>query len=162
MITLQLRLAVASDVDALVRLLHRSWETAWAPFVPAAVTERYYARRVAELFVEAHRREIVVATAVDDGALIGLVHGESDFVTALHVDPGRKRRGIGGTLMDRAEADIAARGYATARLKTDDFNHPAQSFYRRRGFVEARRFPDLAYDGGVMTVEMHKALANWY
>ncbi len=153
-----LRLAVASDTGGLVRLLHRSWETAWAPFVPAHVSERYYSHRVAEWFVETRRREIVVVE--QSGRLVGLVHSEADFVSALHVDPDWKRRGIGSCLMDRAETDVARRGHATVRLNTDDFNEPAQRFYRHRGFSEARRFPDLAYEGEVMTVEMHKALVD--
>ena len=156
--TVAVRRAHEGDKRSIVRLLHRSWETTWKPRVTAACTRRYYETEHARRFVATVWRGMIVADL--GGALVGMVHTLGDQVTALHVDPDHRRRGIGRLLMDRAEREIAERGYRAARLETDDFNLVARAFYAGRGYVEVRRYPDTEYESGVTTLELRKDLTT--
>ena len=62
------------------------------------------------------------------------------------------RRGAGARLMDRAESDIAAAGFAAAMLETDTFNQRSQSFYAARGYQEGRRYPDTEWNSDLTTI----------
>ena len=55
------------------------------------------------------------------------------------VHPSRWRRGIAGSMMDRAEAEMLARGYEREQLWTPE-GAPAEAFYRSRGWtLDGRR-----------------------
>ena len=69
------------------------------------------------------------------------IHG-AYRVRELHVDPRRRGRGIGGALLDFAEAEARADGYPQMTLTTTTVN-PARHLYERHGFrvVETRTDP---------------------
>jgi GNAT superfamily N-acetyltransferase len=56
-------------------------------------------------------------------------------LVALYVDPGTWRRGVGSALLEAAEAEAAARGYAQLSLWTFAENERARSFYQRHGWA---------------------------
>ncbi len=93
-----------------------------------------------------------------DGAVVGLVDWEGDFINALHVRGSQARRGAGAALMDYAERVIADAGFKAVRLETDTFNANSQAFYAARGYVEKDRYPDLEWDSGLTTLLLVKAL----
>lgn len=92
------------------------------------------------------------------GEVAGFVDWDGDFVNALHVSPAYARIGVGSRLMDKAEAAIADAGFAEARLETDTFNTRSRSFYDRRGYCEADRYPDEEWNSGLTTLLLVKPL----
>jgi GNAT superfamily N-acetyltransferase len=56
----------------------------------------------------------------------------------VFVHPSRWREGIAGALMDRAEAEMVARGYVREVLWTPE-GAPAEHFYRARGWARDGR-----------------------
>ena len=68
------------------------------------------------------------------GFLIGrVVAGEAELLT-LAVDPGARKRGTGGRLVDGFLTEAKARGAESVFLEVVATNLPAQSLYARKGF----------------------------
>ena len=63
----------------------------------------------------------------------------------LHVDPRYRNRGIGGALLDYAEAEARASGYKQMSLSTTTTN-PARHLYERHGFAVVQTRTDAAYE----------------
>ena len=153
--TIALRDGILDDVAALVRLLRRSWLVTWAPELPFEAVQAFAAADPARLHAEAMWRHFVVATL--DGALVGMVQATGDQVESLHVDPDAWDRGIGSRLLDVAERQIA-RFHSLARLEVRAFNGRARAFYKRRGWVEVRRYQGTECGSAVESIEMRKAV----
>ncbi len=66
-------------------------------------------------------------------------------VRELHVDPKHRNRGIGGALLDDAEAEARAAGYAQMTLTTTTVN-PARHLYERHGFRVVETKTDPIYE----------------
>jgi ribosomal protein S18 acetylase RimI-like enzyme len=87
-----------------------------------------------------------VLVAEQDGAVIGYVffgmegidymalRGPAGAIYDLVVDPGHRRQGVGGTLMDAALAELAERGAPRAVLSTAEKNHGAHRLFAGAGF----------------------------
>jgi GNAT superfamily N-acetyltransferase len=60
-------------------------------------------------------------------------------LTALVVDPGRRRRGVGRALLARVEREARRRGCALLEVTTADSRTGAREFYGRLGFAERPR-----------------------
>ena len=67
------------------------------------------------------------------------------IVHELHVDPAHRNRGIGGALLDYAEAEARRLGHARMALSTTTAN-PARHLYERHGFRIAETKTDTAYE----------------
>jgi ribosomal-protein-alanine N-acetyltransferase len=151
---LVLRPARARDVAALERLVSRVLEETFRPIAPTLT-----ARLVAEAFpadwLSADWPGLTVAEL--DGRPVGLVETDDDRLTELWVDPATRNRGVGGALLARGEARIAALGHRRAWLTVLAENRRARRFYRERGWLEVavRAHPR----SGVPTVEMHRHLS---
>jgi ribosomal protein S18 acetylase RimI-like enzyme len=81
-------------------------------------------------------------------------------IAELDVDPRYRNLGIGGALLDRAEADALEGGYHQLTLETTTAN-PARRLYERHGFrvLETRTDPDYErYTGIEGRVRMVKEL----
>ena len=126
MSTLTLRAARATDAAALKAMLDQSWLTHWAPHVLPASVEHYHRERPAHGYVDALWASFMVAER--DGIVVGMYHLEGDYLHAIHVAPEAMRSGVGGVLMEHAEAQGAA------KLEVRVFNTNAQQFYRHRGW----------------------------
>ncbi|WP_394540262.1 arsenic resistance N-acetyltransferase ArsN2 [Lysobacter enzymogenes] len=74
-----------------------------------------------------------------DGALLGVVAvqacGDIGLLRSLTVDANGRGRGLGQTLVERAEAHARARGLLRLVLLTET----AAAFFSRRGYVPAER-----------------------
>ena len=66
------------------------------------------------------------------GGLLGFTHFNHFFVSALYVDQGFRKEGIGRELMGRAEALALEQGCDAIYLDTFDYHAPA--FYEKLGF----------------------------
>ncbi len=70
----------------------------------------------------------------------------SGYIPLVGVHPHVTGQGVGGKLMDRAEAFLA-RSSPDVFLTVSDFNEGAQRFYRRRGYRQAGALPDYVIPG---------------
>ena len=151
-----IRPAGPEDGAALKAILRDTFESTWLPqLTPEAAAIYRGEDRPAAYVVE---RGALFVVAEIDGEVVGLVDWDGDFVNALHVRSGHARSGVGGRLMDHAEAAMAAAGHVQARLETDTFNTRSQAFYAKRGYVEADRYPDEEWNSGLTTLLLVKPL----
>ena len=67
------------------------------------------------------------------------------IVHELHVDPAHRNRGIGGALLDYAEAEACRLGHTRMALSTTTAN-PARHLYERHGFRVAETKTDPDYE----------------
>jgi ribosomal protein S18 acetylase RimI-like enzyme len=154
---LLIRRARAADAEALRTILHDTFESTWRPQITPAAAQAFLDEDRPAAYVAA--RGLAFWVAERAGEVVGLVDWQADFVNALHVRSAHARTGVGAELMDRAEAAIAADGFAAARLETDTFNARSQAFYAARGYREAGRYPDEEWGSGLTTLLLVKPLA---
>lgn len=146
------------DADALIAILYDTFESTWRAQVTQAAAAAFSSEARPQAYVGACGSQFMVGER--DGAVLGLVHWEGDFVHALHVHSLAARTGVGAALMDVAEAAIAAAGHLSARLETDTFNARSQAFYAVRGYREADRYADETWSSGLTTLLLVKALGG--
>ncbi|MGH7263518.1 MAG: ribosomal protein S18-alanine N-acetyltransferase [Candidatus Rokuibacteriota bacterium] len=79
------------------------------------------------------------------GVELSALGGEADVIN-LAVEPGHRRRGVGGRLLGTAVAYCRARRIPLVWLRVRAGNRAAQAFYRRCGFHPVGRFRGY-YDG---------------
>jgi ribosomal protein S18 acetylase RimI-like enzyme len=154
--TIELRRARAEDAAALKAVLYDTFESTWRPNITPAAAQAFRDEDRPGDYVGDRGLEFWVAERA--GEVVGFVDWEGDFVNALHVLASHARTGVGKRLMDKAEAEIRAAGFAAARLETDTFNARSQAFYRARGYLEADRYPDVEWGSGLTTILLVKAL----
>jgi len=106
-----------------------------------------------ETFAEALRGALQVRVAEDGGRVLGFVEylvrgtfGHSGYVWAVGVAANAQGRGVGGRLMDAAEAAIFEAGPNVFLLVTAA-NAGAQRFYERRGYRRVGTLPDYILPG---------------
>lgn len=153
---LLIRQARPDDAAALQAILRDTFASTWRPALTAEAARAFEDEDRPAAYVGA--RGLLFLLAEVDGAVAGFVDWDGDFINALHVRASHARTGIGGRLMDRAEAAIVAAGFPTARLETDTFNLRSQAFYARRGYREAGRYPDEEWNSGLTTILLVKGL----
>lgn len=151
-----LRRARPEDSAALRAILQDTLESTWLPQLSVSAAEEAKSGARPAAYVAARGGLFHVAEA--DGEVVGLVDWDGDFVNALHVRGSHAGLGVGGRLMDLAEAEIAAAGFAAVRLETDTFNLRSQAFYAKRGYQELDRYPDGEWNSGLTTLLLAKRL----
>ncbi len=112
-----------------------------------------------QLFVkELQRAEGATLVAVDGGNVVGFIacagQGDSWHILNVTVDPGHRRRGIGGMLVDGVIAALDGRPYDRYTLEVRVSNDAAIRLYRARGFVDCgvrpRYYSDNQEDALIM------------
>ena len=151
-----IRRARPDDATALKAILRDTFEGTWLPQLTAEAAQAFRSEDRPANYVG--ERGLLFLVAEIGGEVVGFVDWDGDFVNALHVRSSHARTGVGGGLMDRAEAGIAEAGFPSARLETDTFNLRSQTFYAARGYLEAGRYPDEEWNSGLTTILLVKAL----
>lgn len=141
-----LRPARRGDSDSLKHLLDRSWRAHWAPHLDVGAWARYEAAQPAIGYVGTYLDSFVVAER--DGVVVGMYHREDSMLHAIHVDSWAIGTGVGGVLMQAAEAAGAR------RLEVRAFNARARAFYQRRGWQELDEYADTEMGTPVRTILM--------
>ena len=77
---------------------------------------------------------------VSDEEIVGVIITNQEWVDDLWVLREQRRRGVGNRLLAQGEAEIAARGYRTCRLRVVRSNAVAVQFYLNQGWQIAREF----------------------
>lgn len=150
------RQARPEDAAACKAILHNTFESTWRPELTAEAARAFLGEDRPAAYVG--ERGLLFLVAEVGGEVVGFVDRDGDFINALHVRSSHARTGVGGRLMDRAEAAIAEAGFPTARLETDTFNLRSQAFYAARGYREAGRYPDEEWNSGLTTLLLVKTL----
>lgn len=146
-----------ADLFALQAILHDTFQSTWRPQIsPAAARAFIDEDRPANYVGE---RGLLFRVAERAGEVVGFVDWDGDFINALHVRSDHARTGVGASLMNLSETDIAKAGYPAIRLETDTFNARSQAFYAARGYAEAGRYPDTEWNSGLITLLLVKPLA---
>jgi GNAT superfamily N-acetyltransferase len=148
----------SDDAEALKAILRDTFESTWLPQLTAEAAAAFRNEDRPAAYVG--ERGLLFVVAEVDGDVVGLVDWNGDFVNALHVLASHARSGVGGRLMDHAEAAMAAAGHARARLETDTFNTRSQAFYAKRDYREAGRYPDEEWNSGLTTLLLVKGLSG--
>ena len=94
--------------------------------------------------------------AQEGDRIVGVGLSEADRVSDLWILPAAQGRGAGRALLAALEAEIAARGFALARLRCLEPNLRARAFYAAQGWRQARIYPHETLP--LNTVDMTKAL----
>jgi ribosomal protein S18 acetylase RimI-like enzyme len=141
-----IRIAEATDADAIARVHVRSWQEAYAGIVPAEYLAELDVSARSAFWAEAlrngphdHIRTWVAQTPAD---VVGFVtlgpsrdedagHGDRE-IYSIYLDPGTWGHGVARDLMRAVIADVADR--SPISLWVLAANERARHFYRRNGF----------------------------
>jgi ribosomal protein S18 acetylase RimI-like enzyme len=134
-----IRAATIADAAALIALMRE---------LGYEVTEPLLGEKLTGLARSEHDQVLV---ATDGEALIGCIachvleplhtRGRLGRITALVIDPGHQRRGVGGRLLAAAQAFFTARGCARIEVASGEHRSAAHAFYLAQGFSPtSRRF----------------------
>ena len=151
-----IRNAHPDDAAALRAILRDTFESTWRPQLTAEAARAFEDEDRPAAYVG--ERGLLFHVAEVGREVVGFVDWDRDFVNALHVRSSHARTGVGGRLMDQAEAEIAQAGFPAARLETDTFNLRSQAFYAARGYQEADRYPDEEWNSRLTTILLVKGL----
>lgn len=94
--------------------------------------------------------------AAADSKIVGVVLTSEEWLDDLWVLRETRGHGVGQRLLAQAEAEIAARGHQTLRLRVALSNAAAIDFYRRHGWQIARAFPHEKFP--IVMLEMFKSV----
>jgi len=83
--------------------------------------------------------------AVSDETIVGVIITNQGWVSDLWVLREHRGQGVGSKLLVRGEAEIAARGHQTCRLRVVRSNAAAVQFYLRLGWQIPREFAHEKY-----------------
>jgi ribosomal protein S18 acetylase RimI-like enzyme len=130
------RVAVASDEDALAALDRATWSWLSSPAPPPGEGWTFFGEKT---------KPEDVLVAVVGGEVAGYLRlgrptplAASDhvaMVTGIAVDPARRRQGVGRVLIDAAIAEARRRGARRLTLRVLGKNEPARRLYEAAGFA---------------------------
>ena len=123
---------------------------------PAGIS---YSKTTLRYFLTIPSADCMVAE--DGGRIVGFILSEENpplaHIITLDVDAKHRRRGIGASLLETQETNLASRGVRSILLETAIDNEAAVAFWKRHGYrIEAtlKRY----YLGRVDAYEMRKIL----
>ncbi len=141
---IEIRPAAPADLDAVTALFLRCWQESYAGVLPDRVISVFDDTRARELWRRAIQTPGVGTqgfVAVADGRVVGITRLGPDpddpvagHVFSLYVDPSMQGQGIGGQLLEAADAWFRARGWDRATLWVFAANDAALRFYGRHGW----------------------------
>jgi ribosomal protein S18 acetylase RimI-like enzyme len=136
----RVRKAERGDIDALVALEHRVFDT---DRLSRQSLQRFLQSSSAEVIV-AQERAVLAGTAIVSfraGSLLARLY-------SIAVAPEMSGRGVASMLLEAAEEAALARGSRAIRLEVHVTNHAAIARYRKSGYREFGRLRKYYEDGG--------------
>src|SRR5579863_6169506 len=134
---LQIRWAVAGDVDAIARVVNAAFRRAESFFVERDRIDAETLRRMME------KGRFLVAEDGDE--LLGCVYlelrGERAYFGLLAVDPARQRKGLGRRLIREVEEAAREAGCRFMDIQIVNLRREMPPFYRGLGYVETGTAP---------------------
>ncbi len=132
------RRALREDVPQIIDVCRRGWLSAFAQAVPFELIRDWAERDWYAAHCSQSWQRMTVAQR--DAAVVGVLEPLSAEINGLWLLPAAQRQGIGSRLMDIGEVRIRATGHRIAWVSCAACNEGALAFYRRRGYVERRRY----------------------
>jgi GNAT superfamily N-acetyltransferase len=132
-----LRKATPEDASDVADIWHRGWQDGHLGFVPQELVE---SRTEDSFRVRASERVGDTTLATVDGAVAGFVMVVDDEVEQVYVSALHRGTGVAAVLMDDAERQVRANGYAMAWLAVVAGNARARAFYERTGWCDEGPF----------------------
>ena len=152
--TVTLRPAEATDVDAVAAI----WYSGWGDGHLGNVPDELVAIRTKESFwtrVPARIPDTTVAIA--GGEVAGFVMVVGDELEQVYVSADHRGSGVAAVLIAEAERQVKANGYAEAWLAVATGNARARRFYERSGWTDAGAFDYPAdTENGPIPVPCHR------
>jgi ribosomal protein S18 acetylase RimI-like enzyme len=135
-----IRPAKASDVGSLVALSDRTIRADYASFLGEEAVEQYIASGAVETCLQQSVDRCIVVLAGE--RLGGCCDHNGPMIELIIVDHELQSRGLGSRLLEHCEQQLFA---AHAELSLESFvpNDKANRFYRRHGWTESARAPDI-------------------
>ena len=150
-----IRPATVFDADRLVELDRLTWSPIVSPApAPTGGVDPFERHAVDDYLVA----EVAGPDVAEDPLVVGFVilgegfglptHAHVRQIAGLGVDPAHTGRGVGAALVEAAVEEHRARGARKVILRVMGHNTPAQSVYRRAGFVvEGHLVDEFLVDG---------------
>ncbi|MFW5472854.1 GNAT family N-acetyltransferase [Knoellia sp. CPCC 206450] len=139
-----IRAATAGDLAAVQDVFWQCWTRSYAVFAPTSALSGLSRADADALWADALGRDEILVATDDDGRVVGVVRFTASddrlAVHSLYVAPQAQGSGVGGRLLDAADA--AAGRVAGADLWVLSDNARARGFYASRGWLP---------DGGTRT-----------
>jgi len=148
MIDVEIEVACAGDLDAIVKLEHHAFPAPWRrEFFESEL------RGFGRYCLVARRRGEVI------GYLFAMWIFDEMHVNKIAVDERERRKGVALALMHRCIAFALENGVRTISLEVRKSNEPAQAFYRFLDFIPSYVRPRY-YPDGEAAVVMTKRLTG--
>lgn len=155
-----IRPAVQADLPAVAAIQVTSWREAYRgllsdDYLGAPVERDLKAKWVGMDIPD----DNLLLVAEDGGIIVGFIYVLGDrtptYIDNLHVDPTRKRGGIGAALMRAAAVELDARGHKSTYLTVITDNTHAVNFYRKMGGDFGAEQTESLYGEPVQTYPVH-------
>ncbi len=145
---MEVRDAVAGDVDRIAEIKVRNWADTYGPLLPREVLGRFLdkERSVAEIRELVHAPDTLLLVGPSTGDIQGFVltymaRTPEPWLESLHVMREERGRGLGQLLMRETAKRLLAAGYQSLSLGVILGNDRASKFYERLGGVPVRVEP---------------------
>jgi ribosomal protein S18 acetylase RimI-like enzyme len=135
------RKALASDLEALRDLSHRTISASYRSFLGDVAVDAFLGSGAADRYVEENISRCSVILL--DGEVAGYAVCQENTVDLMMIDQAVHRRGLGTALLGRVEALLFQR-YGELMLESFEHNENANAFYRKNGWVEVAKHVDVA------------------
>lgn len=137
-----IREATEDDVEAVLRVAERAWETDYPDILTretaeSGVTDWYAPERLAE---ESHRARTLLLVAEREDAVVGFAHGtwnydeRTGYILRIYVHPEHRRENVGRELLERTCTELSEQGVERVNAMVLAENGPGNAFYERFGF----------------------------
>jgi putative acetyltransferase len=131
----------ATDTDPLIGLTRRTIDKSYRPFLGDVTVDAFVGSGAADRYVQENVERCWVI--VLDGQPAGYAACQDNMIDLMMVDERLHRRGLGTALLQHVEALLFA-SFGELTLESFEANENANTFYRKSGWLEQRRYLDDA------------------
>jgi ribosomal protein S18 acetylase RimI-like enzyme len=143
----KIRPATRADLPDIAALHIQSWRDVYVGILPAAFLNAPLERELTSYWSDiAIQRGDLVLVAESDNlcGFIAVWCRPTPYIDNLHVNPSRRSKTIGTTLLASAAQELMAQGHTTAYLWVFERNQKAVRFYMRMGgVITAKKTQDI-------------------
>jgi ribosomal protein S18 acetylase RimI-like enzyme len=146
------RKALAPDTAALIALARKTISVSYRAFLGDRAVDDFLDSGAADIYVRENVGCCCWVVVLDD-QIVGCAVCRDNLIDLMLIDPAFQRRGHGTELLHQVEELLGPR-YPELKLESFEPNQPANAFYRKNGWHEARRFFDAC--SGVSKIVFQK------
>jgi len=150
---LKFRKASQQDAPEIKKLAAEVIYKNYAPFLGLESTKNFVESGASDQIIDESLTDTLVA--VHAGEIVGIAVIKEDLLDLLMVKYDFQRQGIGGALIEQAEA-ILFKNHTIIRLETFESNVPTIAFYQKHGWEIVGRENNPYADGEIFKFEKRK------